>query len=153
MWGPTAKVSKDSNGEYILSVEGKVLTKRVNGKEVPVPFRLPFKDQGDKEKDGVLPEPLEKGAAFLSLKSRNKPGVVDQNVQAILDESEFYAGCYAQASVNPKGYDNAGNRGVSIYLNNIQKVREGEALGSRARPQDDFAKVEGATGVEEENLF
>ncbi len=140
-WGETAKIAKSPDGMYSLSVDGKVLTKKVNGKDVPAEFRIPFKDQGDKEKDGILPEPLVKGALFISLKSDQKPGVVDQNVQAIINESEFYAGCFAKASVNAKAYDNAGNRGVAIYLNNIQKTKEGESLGGKPRPQDDFAAI------------
>ena len=116
----------------------------------PKPLRNPIRDQGEraKEVDGkrVLPAGHEEGAKFINLKSAQRPGVVDQNVQDILEESQFYAGCYARASINAFAYDQKGNRGVSFGLGNIQKMREGEPLGNRARPEQDFAPiaVEGA---------
>lgn len=85
------------------------------------------------------------GATYLTLKTTQKPGVVDQNVQPIISESEFYGGCWAIASVNASVYDQKGNRGVNFYLQNIQKVRDGEPLGGRARPEAEFAPISGTT--------
>lgn len=111
----------------------------------PQNLRSPFRDQAEraKEVDGkrILPAGHEEGAIFLNLKSSQRPGVVDQNVQDILDESQFYAGCFARASVNAYAYDQKGNRGVSFGLGNIQKVKDGEPLGNRARPESDFAPI------------
>lgn len=152
-WGQTAKAEKDTQGNWGLSISGKLVTVVKDGKTLTAPFRIPFKNQGDKEKDGVLPPAYEKNAVFISLKSQQKPGVVDQNVQPIIDGSDFYAGCYAQASVNASAYEQKGNRGVSIYLNNIQKVKDGDPLGSRGSPQSDFAAVEGAEKESADNLF
>ena len=112
----------------------------------PANLRTPFRDQAEKAKDvdgkRVLPPGHEEGAIFLNLKSTQKPGVVDQSVQDIIDESQFYAGCWARASVNAYAYDQKGNRGVSFGLGNIQKIAEGEPLGNRARPEAEFAPVE-----------
>lgn len=111
----------------------------------PQNLRTPFRLQEEraKEVDGkrILPAGHEEGAVFLNLKSSQRPGVVDQNVQDILDESQFYAGCFARASVNAYAYDQKGNRGVSFGLGNIQKVKDGEPLGNRARPEADFAPI------------
>lgn len=120
----------------------------------PTNLRSPFRDQSEREKEGTLPAGYEKGAIFLNLKSTEKPGVVDQNVQPILDETEFYAGVFAKASVNAYAYDQKGNRGVSFGLSNIQKVKDGDALGGgRTRAQDDFAPIEGVEMGSAENLF
>lgn len=112
----------------------------------PSNLRSPFRDQAERAKDvdgkRVLPAGHVAGAIFLNLKSQQRPGVVDQNVQDIIDESQFYAGCYARASVNAFAYDQKGNRGVSFGLGNIQKVRDGEPLGNRAKPEADFAPIE-----------
>lgn len=116
----------------------------------PKNIRSPLRDQGEKikvdEKTGkeVIPAGHEKGAIFLNLKSKTRPGVVDQSVQPIIDESEFYAGCWAIASVNAYFYDQAGNKGVSFGLNNLQKVRDGDPLGGRSKPEADFAPIAGA---------
>lgn len=111
----------------------------------PKGLRSPLRDQGERAKDvdgkRILPPAHEEGAIFLNLKSKQRPGVVDQNVQQIIDESQFYAGCYAIASVNAFAYDQKGNRGISFGLGNIQKVADGEPLGNRASPEQDFAPV------------
>lgn len=111
----------------------------------PKKLKNPFRDQEEKEKDGVMPVGHEKGAIFLTLKSQQKPGVVDANVQPIIDEAEFYAGCYARATVRAGFYDKAGNVGVAFYLQNVQKVKDGEPLSGRAQATSEFAPVEGAS--------
>lgn len=114
----------------------------------PANLRSPFRKQQEKAKDvdgkQVLPPGHEEDAVFLNLKSQQRPGVVDQNVADIIDQSQFYAGCYARASVNAYAYDQKGNRGVSFGLGNIQKVKDGEPFGNRAKPEQDFAPIEGA---------
>lgn len=111
----------------------------------PKNLRNPLRDQADKAKeiDGkrVMPDGHTEGAYFLNLKSTQKPGVVDENVQPILDESTFYAGCYARASVSVYAYDQAGNRGVGIGLTNIQKVADGEPFSGRPKPEASFTPV------------
>ncbi len=110
----------------------------------PANLRTPFRDQSERAKDGKLPLGYEEGAIYLNLKAKQRPGIVDDKVQDIIDEREFYAGCWARATLNAYAYDQKGNRGVSFGLGNIQKLRDGEPLGGRTRPEDDFAPVEGA---------
>lgn len=111
----------------------------------PANLKSPFRDQAEKAKnvDGksILPPAHEAGAIFMTLKSKQRPSVVDQNVQEILDTSKFYAGCWAIASVNAYAYDQKGNRGVSFGLGNIQFRRDGDPLGGRTRAEDDFSPV------------
>jgi hypothetical protein len=112
----------------------------------PSNLKSPFRDQGDRAKissDGkkVLPMGYEEGATYVNLKSEQRPGVVDQNVQPIIEASQFYAGCFARATVRAFAYDQKGNRGVSFGLQNIQKMRDGDPLGGRVRAEDDFSPV------------
>lgn len=102
----------------------------------PKNLRLPFRDQGEKEFEGY-----EKGAIFITATSRQRPGLVDQKRQDIIEEKDFYPGCYARASVRAFAYDTNGNRGVSFGLQNVQKLADGEPLGGRTRPTDDFEPV------------
>lgn len=113
----------------------------------PKNLKTPFRDQADKEKDGVMPAGHEKGAIFMTLKTQQKPGVVDANVQPIIDEADFYAGCYARATVRARYYDQAGNKGVAFYLQNIQKVKDGEPLSGRAAAESEFAPVAGSESM------
>lgn len=113
----------------------------------PKQYRSPFRDQQDRAKEDeagnlVMPEGLVAGAIYLNLRTNQKPAVVDQNVQPILEEKDFYAGCYARAKIGAYAYDNKGNKGVSFGLQNIQKMKDGEPLGTRTRPEDDFKPIE-----------
>lgn len=119
----------------------------------PKNLRMPLRDQGEKAKEGQLPAGHAEGAMFLNLKSKNKPGVVDENVQPIIDESQFYPGCYAIASVSVYAYDQAGNRGVGIGLTNIQKVADGEPFSGRPTAEATFKPVAQAAGGSAETLF
>lgn len=122
----------------------------------PVPpekIRSPFRDQGEridaaKRKGKPEPQGYVAGNDFINLRSRQKPGLVDRSKQHIIDESEFYGGCYAIASVVVKAYNKAGNCGVSCYLGNLQKVRDGEAFGNRSTPEDDFEEIDLPEGEE-----
>lgn len=78
---------------------------------------------------------------FITASSKNKPGLVDNNLQAIISEEEFYAGCYARATINAYEFDTAGNKGVAFGLNNIQKLRDGEAFSGRVKAEDEFEAV------------
>lgn len=128
------------------------------GNNIPSGLKTPFRDQAekpmkDKETGAIVKDdngnPVlrpghEAGAIFVTLKSKYKPSVVDQNVQDIIDPSKFYGGCYAIAAVNAFAYDQAGNRGVSLGLQAIQKTRDGESLGgTRVKPEEAFKPVVG----------
>ena len=106
------------------------------GDKMPNNIHSPFINQGDYEYEGY-----EAGAIFVRATSKHKPGVVDANVQPIIDESEIYPGCYARATVRPFAYDVNGNRGVSFGLQNIQKTRDGDPIGGRVNPEDEFSAV------------
>jgi hypothetical protein len=114
----------------------------------PKNWKNPFKDQAQAEKvvDGklVMPDGYTKGAIMINMKSKNKPGVIDRAKKAIEDEAEFYAGCYARANVYVSVYEIDGgvNRGVSIALNHLQKVDEGEPFSGRRKAEDCFEAID-----------
>lgn len=83
------------------------------------------------------------GMIFATASSKNKPKVVDRSIEPIIDELEFYAGCYAKAAVNAYAWEWKGKKGVSFGLINLQKVAEGEPFGFSSKPEDDFETIEG----------
>jgi Protein of unknown function (DUF2815) len=107
------------------------------GAELPKNLRTPFRDQGEKEYEGYV-----KGAVFLNVTSKQKPGVVDASVQDIIDPSQLYSGCYARVSVRAFAYDNKGNRGVAFGLQNVQKLRDGDPLSGKPTAHEDFEAVQ-----------
>lgn len=106
------------------------------GGKVPPGLKSPLRD-GDTERD----DPVYAGHYFINATSKSKPGVVDANLQPILDAGEVYSGCYGRASINFYAYNVNGNRGIAAGLNNVQKVADGEPLGGKSRAEDDFTAV------------
>ena len=107
------------------------------GGKVPPGVKSPLRD-GDAEREGAE----YKGHWFINANSKQKPGVVDQAVNPIMDQSESYSGCYGRVSLNFYAYSMNGNKGVGAGLQNVQKVAEGEPLSGRSRAEDDFTAVE-----------
>lgn len=107
------------------------------GEKIPQGIRNPFRD-GDIEKAG---REGYNGVYFVTAKSTQKPGVVDESLQPIINVEDFYPGCYARATVTAYAYDNKGNRGVAFGLQNLQKVKDGEPFSGKTRAEDDFAPV------------
>jgi len=96
-------------------------------------LKLPLRD-GDIERD----DEAYKGAYFVNANSTTAPQIVDRAVQPILDRGEVYSGCYARVSLNFYAFNSNGNRGIACSLGNIQKVKDGEALGGKSSAADDF---------------
>lgn len=67
----------------------------------------------------------------------SKPGVVGRDGKLITDQSDFYAGCYAQAIIWPRCYD-TGNIGVQLILEHVQKVKDGPKFGGRVSAEAAF---------------
>lgn len=117
------------------------------GDKPPSNLRNPFRDGSEKsELDGY------EGMVFVSASSKMQPGVVNGRLQRIIskevDPDGFYAGCYARATVTAYAYDKAGNKGVAFGLQNVQKIKDGEAFSQRTRAEDDFEATEDAFGGE-----
>lgn len=102
---------------------------------VPSKLKLPLRD-GDEERPD---DEVYANAFFLNATCKQKPGIVDENRDPILDQDEFYSGCYGRASVSFYAFDTAGNKGIACGLNNLQKLEDGEALGGRSSAEADFA--------------
>lgn len=102
----------------------------------PNPLMLPFRDGAEKDYDGYG-----KDIIFVNTSSLQKPGLVDQNVQDIIEPSEFYGGCYARATVNAFAWTYMNKNGISFGLRNVQKVRDGDAFSGASKPQNDFDSI------------
>ena len=106
-------------------------------------LKSPLRD-GDKDRKG---DGAYKDSWFINANSGTKPGVVDADLNPILDSGELYSGIIGRASITFYAYNSNGNKGIAAGLNNLQKLRDGKPLGGRSRAEDDFA------GLEEEDDF
>lgn len=120
--------------------EAKEQGKSKWGGKVPANVKTPLRD-GDVDREG---DEAYAGCYFLNANSKNKPGIVDINVQPILDATEVYSGCYARLTLNFYAYNANGNKGIAAGLGNVQKLADGEPLGGFTRAEDDFDAIESA---------
>ena len=97
-------------------------------------IKNPLRD-GDKERPG---DEAYANSYFINANSGTAPGIVDADRQPIIERSEVYSGVYGRASINFYAFNSNGNRGIACGLNNLQKIKDGEPLGGKARAEDDF---------------
>jgi Protein of unknown function (DUF2815) len=112
----------------------KAIAEKWTGKK-PHGLASPFRDGAEKEGqyDGY-----HAGDIFISPWSKEKPGVVDKKQQSVLDWSDIYSGWTARANVRPFGYEQAGKRGVSFLLDNVQFLKSGTRLDGRGSAEGAF---------------
>lgn len=115
------------------------------GGKIPANLKTPLRD-GDIDR---ADDEAYKDSYFVNANSTTKPGIVDKNVEPILDQTEFYSGCYGRASIVFYAYNANGNKGIACGLQNLQKLEDGEPLGGRSRAEDDFT----ATNDDEEDIL
>ena len=100
-------------------------------------LKLPLRD-GDAERT----DEAYQNAFFVNANSKAAPQIVDSDLNRIIDKAEVYSGCYARVSLNFYAFNTNGNRGIACGLGNIQKLKDGEPLGSRSDAATDFADAE-----------
>jgi|SRR5215472_657583 len=101
----------------------------------PGGLRSPFRDGA--EKQGVY-EGYKAGDIFISPWSKDKPGVVDINRNDLLDFADVFAGWTCRANVRPFAYDQGGNKGCGLFLDNVQFLRPGKRLDGRKAASESY---------------
>lgn len=101
------------------------------GDKMPKFINQPIKDgDGVKPKSGEPYDANYHGHYFITLKNTRQPGVVDAQTQPIINPADIYGGCFVRCSVKAFAYDRSGNKGVSLGLDHVQKVKDGEPFGA-----------------------
>lgn len=86
-----------------------------------------------------------------SSNEESKPGVVDQNVEPIVNQADFYPGCYARAYVYAYVWEYMGKQGVGFILDHVQKLRDGKSFSGKKPADQVFSPVGGGDNDEDEN--
>lgn len=133
-----ATLAKINKAIEAAKEEGK--TKKFGGK-IPTNLSTTLHD-GDEEAD-LERNPEYAGHMYMAMSSKARPGIVDLDLNPILDSTQVYSGCYARVSINAFPYNTSGKKGISFGLNNVQFLEDGEPLGGRTRAEDDFADDSG----------
>lgn len=116
----------------ILDTASKEKFKRVV-KDLPDNFKRALRKGEEKAHlEGYGP-----GMIFATASSKQRPGLIDRNKQPILQADEFYAGCWARATITAYAYDNKG-KGVAFGLHNLQKLGDDTNFSGRVAAEEDF---------------
>lgn len=122
-----------------LEDEIQAVAKEKFGK-VPAKLKSPVKD-GDT--DGEEYDNLS-GMKFINASNSRKPGVVDADLDPIIDPDELYSGAWYRASVNVWAWDHpTGGKGCSVSLNNVMKIRDDDRFDGSTSAEEDFAGFAG----------
>jgi len=115
------------------------------GDKIPAFNHPNFKDGDLKRKKNGDKVPAYLGKIYITVKNTHKPGVVDAQAQPILSEQEIYGGCFIRASFSPFAYDHKMNKGVSLSLKNVQKVKDGERFSGEleVHAEEEFDAIDG----------
>lgn len=101
-------------------------------------LRMPFRDAEEKSQYAGY----DKGKVFVNAWSKQKPDVIDGRLQDVVP-SDLFPGCLGRITYNAFAYDNSGNRGVSIGLNNLQVADfTTERLDGKKKGKDDFDQLD-----------
>lgn len=99
--------------------------------------KLPLRDGDEEREDAAYANSF-----FLNANSKNRPGMVDKKVQPIFDLKEIKSGDWGNVSLNFYPFNVNGNSGIAVGLNHVQKVKDGEPLGSQTNAADEFETIE-----------
>jgi len=115
-----------------------------NGVRPPQPAICVHDGDGPRPSDGQPFGAECKGMWVFTASSKNQPGIVDINIQPILDPREVYSGCYGRVNVTFFPYNSNGKKGIGCALNHVQKLRDGEPLVDRVTAEEAFGAPAGS---------
>ena len=110
-------------------------------------LKNPLKDGDGNKQDGTPHGEEYHGHFYLRCKSSEKPGVIDIKGKEIINSTDFVSGDFCRASITASAYDSNMAKGVTFYLNNLQKVADGPSLGGTVRTTaaEDFGVANSAS--------
>lgn len=82
----------------------------------------------------------EPGWKFISLKSKNKPSVVDASLAKVENDKEAYAGRWARVSASAYAFDTI-LKGVGLGLHNVQLMKHDTPFSGVGRADTDFDAI------------
>ena len=77
---------------------------------------------------------------FINCSSTKAPGIVNMYAKPIMEQEDFYSGCWCRADINFFPFSSAGNKGIGVGLNNLMKVKDDDRLDGRQTANKAFAE-------------
>lgn len=123
-----ASIKKNIAAAYEAAV-----TEKWGGKKPAEGFwHNPLQDGDSLKQDGEERGEAYENCYFINTKTRQQPGVMVKDSKGhhvCIDSEEVYSGCYGYADIAFSGFTFGKKMGISCFLNNILKTRDGEPLG------------------------
>jgi len=122
---------KDIQEAINAAIEKGVADNKITKAQAKSPkFKNPLRDGSAEYRDESNKKGMEFDERYFLNASSNKTiGVVDCHAKPLLDQAEIYAGVVCRADISFYAYSVSGNSGVGVGLQNLMKVRDGEAFG------------------------
>ena len=151
-WTPLIpKTDKVRSPSLVSAMNAVISTKWPN--KVPSGLNKPLHDgDGEKPNGGEYGEECQ-GHWVFNVKSNRRPGIIDANMQDVIDPNEFVSGDYCR---QPRRLclRQQLKKGASFGLNNIQVLTKGDPRGARASAQDEFSPAgKSDAAFEDDNPF
>lgn len=118
---------EDKEGKNHLKAKGDVLPKNIK-------TTLYDGDEAEEESFSTTVE----GCYYLNVSSNRKIDIVDKNREVITDPDEIYSGMYGRCLLQFKAYNNDNIKGITAYVNGIQKTKNGSRLDGVTDPSKAF---------------
>ena len=99
-----------------------------------------IKDGDKPNQEGVIRAEFKGKWVVRAKTSLGQPGVVGPSLQKIIDPAEIYSGVYAHVNMTAKAYTMP-SKGVTFYLNHVQKVKDGTPFIKGAQAADVFEEL------------
>lgn len=115
------------------------VAKQTFGPEVDInSLRMPNFRDGDKPKPNGAKDDNAAGMIVINASSKEKPRCLRQDKTDISDPSELYPGCWCRAVLCISAFHKPMAKGVTLYLNGIQKLADDQTFSGRPRVEDVF---------------
>lgn len=128
------KETIDAIQKAITAAKTAGITSKWGGKE-PKKLTMPLTDGDDTDDE------YQQGHFTIKAKSNMRPPVTGRDKNPIVDEEEIYGGVWAYVSVTFYPYNAAGNNGVAVALNAVQKFKDDDPFGQSSA--HDFDDIDG----------
>lgn len=107
----------------------------------------PIKDGDDKD-----PSDPAYGHWIIRAKSAKRPVVVDASRSPIESKEAIYGGCFGRINITPASYAIPTGWGVTLYLNAVQKVKDGDRFGGGGVSAEEVFEALSVDANEDDNF-
>lgn len=131
---------KSTIDSAIESVAQEALHTKWNG-AAPVTLLTPLHDGDGPRSNGEAFGPECAGCYVMTANSKEKPEIVDANLQPIMNPGEIYRGVWVYLSVTFFAYMRSGKKGIGCILGPVMKYRDDEPLGGQISAKKAFSEL------------